>query len=267
MIDSHAHVSFGQFDADRGVVIARARAAGVGWIEVGTDAAQSRKALALAEQHPADILGASVGVHPIDAASGIDWADLHQLLDHPRVLAVGEVGLDYYRGGTREQQLPVLEQFVALAHMRSLPVIFHVRDALPAGGGGAGSAFACAHDDVIAFLEHLSDSDRPRGVIHTFSGSLEQARRYLALGMYVSFSGVVTFKNAGEIADAAREMPLERMLVETDCPFLAPEPYRGKRNEPSYLQYTAQRIADLRGVRAEDVIAATEHNTRRLFGT
>lgn len=273
MIDSHAHVAFAQFDGDREGVIERARRvrlrqgygeqASVRWVEVGTDVAQSRAAVALAEHYPDDVLGATVGVHPSDIAALTedDWRELEELLSHRRVVAVGEVGLDYYRGGWREMQLPVLERFVALAVAHDLPVVFHVRSGAPASLAGKGRD---AHADLPRFLQARDAA--VRGVVHTFSGTAAQAEEYLKLGLYLSISGVVTFKNAGAMAEVARTVPLDRLLVETDCPFLAPEPYRGRRNEPAYVEHVVQRVAALRGVSADTVAQATVENATRLFG-
>lgn len=254
MIDSHAHVTFNSFDDDRSEVIARARGAGVQWIEVGTDVGQSQKAVALARQH--DGVWASVGVHPsdIDSLREDDWQRLEILLAEKKVVAVGEVGLDFYRGGILEQQLPVLRRFVSLAQERDLPVIFHVR-----------SGELDAHGELIQFLRSLSDRERPAGVIHTYSGTQAQAEEYLALGMYLSFSGVVTFKNADEMAKVATLVPLDRLLIETDCPYLTPEPYRGKRNEPAYVALVAKTVARLRNVPIEKIQRVTEENARHLF--
>ena len=256
MIDSHAHMHFDQFDEDRAAVIARARAAGLlGWIEVGVDVLTSRKAIEIART---ENVWASVGVHPSDIATikDGDWGIIEELLAAPRVVAVGEVGFDFYRGGTQEDQLPILQRFVALAVKRNLPVIFHVRDATDGPS---------AHEAMIRFLQALPDNQRPRGVMHTFSGDAAQAQTYLELGMYLSFSGVVTFKKAASMAEVATTMPLDRLLIETDCPFLAPEPLRGQRNEPAYVKYVASKIAELRGVSLEEITAVTTANTKKLF--
>ena len=256
MFDSHAHVLFDQFDDDRAVVIARARAAGLsGWLEVGTDLASSARAAVFAKQQG---VWSSAGVHPSDIGnmSASDWARIEELLHQPPVVAVGEVGLDFYRGGTAAEQLPVLQRFVALATHKNLPVIFHVRDA---------KTGPSAHETMIQFLQSLPLPKRPHGVMHTFSGNEAQAEAYLALGMYLSFSGVVTFKNAGPIATVATTMPLDRMLIETDCPFLAPEPHRGQRNEPAYVKFVAEKIAALRHASPEEIIEQTDSNFRTLF--
>lgn len=257
MIDSHAHLHFDQFNDDRAAVIARARAAGVlGWIEVGVDVPTSQQAAQIAQ---AENVWASVGVHPSDIATikEGDWEIIEQLLSQPRVVAVGEVGFDFYHGGTEKDQLPILQRFVDLAVKRNLPVIFHVRDATDGPS---------AHEAMIRFLQALPDQKRPRGVMHTFSGDAAQAQTYLELGMYLSFSGVVTFKKATTMAEVAKTMSLDRLLIETDCPFLAPEPFRGQRNEPAYVKYVAAKIAQLRGIPLEAVVAATTSNTKQLFG-
>ena len=265
MFDSHAHVTFEQFAADREAVLNRAGQAGVtGWVEVGTDVASSGRAAAFARQYtgrpPHQVaVWASAGVHPSDIAALTEegWAELTQLADEEVVVAIGEVGLDFYRGGTAEQQVPVLERFIDLAVTKQLPVIFHVRDAAKG---------ANAHDELLQLLAGLPISRRPRGVIHTFSGTEAQAEAYLQLGLHLSFSGVVTFDNAGEVAAVAGSMPLHRMLIETDCPFLAPAPHRGQRNEPAYVHLVAQKIAELRGTSPDQVIAQTAANTQELFG-
>ncbi len=276
MIDSHAHVMFDAFDADRDEVFRRAHEAGVaGWIEVGTNLEQSRKAVALAQEH--ENVWATVGVHPSDIESLTEesWRELGALLQQPRVVAIGEVGLDFYhtspslrqgygrparlrgagRGGSVGQQHEALQRFVGLAQQYHLPIVFHVR---------SGNDID-AHEEMIKFLSSYTEHERPRGVMHTYSGTYEQAQRYLNLGMYLSFSGVVTFKSAGETAEVAKRVSLERMLIETDCPFLAPEPYRGKRNEPAYVRFVAEKIAELRGVVVNVIAEATERNTRELF--
>ncbi|MCH8748326.1 TatD family hydrolase [Patescibacteria group bacterium] len=256
MFDSHAHVSFRQFDDDREAVISRAREAGVvGWLEVGTDLEQSRRAVVLARTQEG--VFASVGVHPseVDQIDEQVFSSLEQLLDQESVVAVGEIGLDYYRGGTKQQQLPALERLVQLAGKKSLPVVFHVRD----------GEREKAHDDLIAYLGSLDTDQRPRGVIHTFSGSLDQAKQYLELGFYLAFSGVVTFKNAGELPAVVALAPLDRILIETDCPFLAPEPYRGQRNEPAYVRQVAEKLAAIRDVAMAEILAATTKNATELF--
>lgn len=265
MIDSHAHVSFKQFDNDREEVIKRAREAGVtGWIEVGTDLAQSQKAIRLAGK--IDLVWAAAGVHPSDVAEvfGMDpsvplageaWDEFVELVKKQRVVAIGEVGLDFYRGGTPRTQMPVLKNFIALGAERDMPLIFHLRS-----GGGQD-----AYEILLDYVEQLPRRERPRGVMHTFSGNMKQAKRFLNLGFYLGFSGVVTFKNAGATAEIAKLAPLDRILIETDCPFLAPEPHRGERNEPAYLKLVAEKIAEAKRLSLEEVDRVTEDNTRSVF--
>lgn len=273
MIDSHAHLAYpGSYDKDLPEVLQRMTSANVrGWVEIGTDLEQSRRALALAQRH--NNSWATVGVHPSDipvkpasaarhGAGGVDWDAIEELLAQPKVVAVGEVGFDFYRtpadqkSTAKDQQWKVLTKFVELAKQRDLPMVFHVRDT-------AGTYDA--HETMIEFLQSLPVQQRPSGVIHTFSGTKQHAKEYLELGVHVSFSGVVTFKKAGEIAEVAATMPLDRVLIETDCPFLAPEPHRGQRNEPAYVALVADRVAQLRKISFEEVDQTTEENTRRLF--
>lgn len=257
MFDAHAHVSFSHFDKDRDEVITRAREAGMnGWLEVGTDIEQSRKAIALAEQEEG--VYASVGVHPTDAETMTPkaWDEIRSMAEDPNVKAIGEVGLDFYHKNNVEQQKDVALRFMHLAREVNLPMIFHVRSGPDRD----------AHDEMLYLLSRFEPRDRPVGVVHTFSGTAEQARKYLEFGSYLSFSGVITFANAGHILDAALWAPLDRILIETDCPFLAPAPYRGKRNEPAYVKLVAEKMAEIRQLPASEIILRTEKNTRRVFG-
>lgn len=250
MYDSHAHLAFSAFDNDRADVVAQLQPAGVaGWVEVGTDLEQSRKVVALAEQH--DNCWATVGVHPDDVTelNEAAWQELEKLAQHKKVVAIGEVGFDFFREGRREIQEPILRRFVELAQRVKKPVVFHVRS---------------AHEAMLKFLRGCSEC--PKGVIHTFSGNAEQAKAYLELGIYLSFSGVLTFPKKAEVIQAvARTMPLDRILIETDCPFLTPQAHRGQRNEPSYVRFVAEKLAELRGVSLTEIDRVTEENTKRLF--
>ncbi|HVU50786.1 MAG TPA: TatD family hydrolase [Polyangia bacterium] len=254
MIDSHCHLDFAEYANDRGEVLRRARGAGVTafvCIGSGRDTASAREAVRLAAAE-ADVW-AAVGVHPHDVArmSEADWSELEGLARAPRVVGIGETGLDYhYDHSPREAQLAAYERFVGLARAVRRPVISHVRE---------------AHDDAARVLRDAGAAD-VGGVIHCFSGGVAEARRYLDLGHHLSFSGILTFKNAGPIREAAAFAPLERILVETDAPFLAPIPHRGKRNEPAFIVETLRVLAELRGAAVGDVDAATAENTRRLFG-
>ena len=254
IIDSHCHLDFEEYGTDRAATLARARAAGVVTmvcIGSGRDLRSARAAVALAGEEP-DIF-ATVGIHPHDVSkmSPTDWEELDSLVRAPRVVGVGETGLDYhYDHSPRDQQRAAFRRFVRLCHVSGQPVVCHVRD---------------AHEDARAILREERVPERG-GVIHCFTGSPEDARAYLALGLYLSFSGIVTFKNAGEIRASAELCPLERMLVETDAPFLAPLPHRGKRNEPAYIVHTLEQIAAVKQLPVDDLAAATTANARTLFG-
>jgi TatD DNase family protein len=256
MFDSHAHVSDPAFDADRDQVLGRAQVAGVhGWVEIGTDVATSRAATALAQLH--EKVWASVGVHPYDAGNiqPEDWKTLEDLAGQPKVVAIGEVGFDFSRQENTQEQWSVLEKFIALAVSKHLPVVFHVRD----------GANLSAHETLLELLRSYKQEERPRGVIHTFSGTWAQAQAYLDIGLYLSISGVVTFKNAGAMAEVATKMPLDRMLLETDCPYLTPIPYRGQRNEPAYVSFIAEKVAELRGHTKDEIVSTTLVNTEKFF--
>ncbi len=259
LVDTHAHLDFSKFDADRPAVIERAKAAGVvAIVNVGTDPASSRQAVGLADRY--DSIYAAVGMHPHDAKKldGAALAELRDLARHPKVVAIGEIGLDYYRNlSPPDVQRRALQAQLAWAAKLGKPVVIHDRD---------------AHDEIVEVLTDwsagLNNSSLAGrlGVLHTFSGDLVMAERALDLGFYISISGPVTYKNARQLLDIVRVLPLERLLVETDCPFLAPHPYRGKRNEPAYVHLVAERIAALRGMPFEELAEATTANAERLFG-
>jgi len=253
MIDSHCHLDMERFDGDRDEVIARARAAGLtAMITIGAGGPFecNRAAVRLAHEHP-DVW-ATVGVHPHDAA-GLDeaaFAEIERLADDERVVGIGETGLDfYYDNSPRERQEEAMRRFVELARRKHLPLVIHVRDAYE----------LCA---AIVREEGLGGAG---GVIHCFSGDRAAARTFLDLGLHLSFSGIVTFKNADELRAAAAMTPADRLLVETDAPFLAPVPLRGKRNEPAFVLHTAALLAEVRGESPEAVAATTTENARRLF--
>jgi TatD DNase family protein len=259
LVDTHAHLDFSKFDADRPAVIERAKAAGVAAIvNVGTDPASSRQAVGLADRY--DSIYAAVGMHPHDAKKldGAALAELRDLARHPKVVAIGEIGLDYYRNlSPPDVQRRAFQAQLAWAAKLGKPVVIHDRD---------------AHDEILEVLTGWAASLKNSplagqlGVLHTFSGDLVMAERALDLGFYISISGPVTYKNARQLPDIVRALPLERLLVETDCPFLAPHPYRGKRNEPAYVHLVAERIAVLRGMPFEELAEATTANAQRLFG-
>lgn len=253
LIDSHAHVDGPEFDADRDEVMARARAAGVQrMVVIGAvgDPSSAERAVALAERDP-DVF-ATVATHPHDVGKMTPaWWEVHErLARHPRVVAVGETGLDfYYDHSARDAQAEAFRRFVALARAVGKPVVCHIRD---------------AHAESRAILEETGAAE-VGGVIHCFTGTPDDAAAYVAMGFHVSFSGIVTYKNAQPIRDAVRRVPLERILIETDCPYLAPVPMRGRRNEPAFVVHTAEVVAREAGVPLADLAAATVANTARIF--
>jgi TatD DNase family protein len=251
LFDTHAHLHFPGFDDDREAVLARARAAGVRrMVTIGTDAETCGAALALAEREP-DVW-ATAGVHPHDAAESDEAAvaEVERLAAAPRVVAIGEIGLDFFRNlSPPETQERVLRRFLALARRLHKPVVLHCRD---------------AHARILAILadERVADVG---GVMHCFSGDVEIARRCLDLGLLISLAGPVTYPNARALPAVARFVPADKLVVETDCPFLPPQGYRGKRNEPAYLAITAARVAELRREPLDTLAAQTTENARRLF--
>jgi TatD DNase family protein len=252
MFDSHAHLDMNEFDEDRESVIERARAAGVDKIlTVGIDLQSSLAALALATRYPG--LYAAAGCHPHNSrdfttALADRLADI-AAADH--VVAWGEIGLDFYRDNSpRDAQQKAFKIQLQRARELGLPVIIHDRD---------------AHDDVLSAVKFMGGKDRS-GVIHCFSGDLALAHEFIALGYYISIPGTVTFSKADTIREAATGLPLETMLVETDAPFLAPVPRRGRRNEPAFVSYTVEAIARLKNLKPEDVSLITARNACELFG-
>lgn len=254
-IDSHAHIEMDRFDEDREAVIQRALDAGVEIIvnvgngDVSRDSHSA--ALRVAETYP--FIYTTVGVHPHEARL-LDDELMARLLDwshHPKVIAWGEIGLDYYYDNSpREAQRAAFRRQLQAASERRLPAVIHTRD---------------AEDDTLAILaDEWKDSGLP-GIIHCFTGTRRLAEEAIKLGFYISFSGVVTFKKAEGLRDTAKALPIEKVLIETDAPFLAPIPYRGKRNEPAYVVETAKAIAELRGLACEEVGRITAGNFKGLF--
>lgn len=253
LVDSHCHLDDRQFDEDREAVIERALQAGLArMLSIGTgDGPPDLEAgLRLAERYP--FVYASGGVHPHDAskADPETFRQLEQMLGHPKVLAVGEIGLDYYYDHSpRDRQQEVFVEQLRIASDARLPVIIHTRD---------------AWDDTIRLLRQHWQPAGLGGIMHCFSGGPDEARQALDLGMHISFAGIVTFPRADRVREAATLVPLDRLLIETDCPYLAPAPNRGKRNEPSYVVHTARRLAELRQETLDQVAAATTKNFNRL---
>ncbi|MGD0948394.1 MAG: TatD family hydrolase [Candidatus Binatia bacterium] len=253
LIDSHCHLDEARFYADREAVIARALAAGVTrMVTIGASGGlqANHDAIALAARHAG--IFATVGIHPHEASvvspGVID--ELARMARAPKVVAIGETGLDYYYDHSpRPVQREVFRQFIQLARTLQLPVVVHLRD---------------AYEDALTILRE-ENAPEIGGVIHCFSGDRAQAKSFLDLGFDISFSGVVTFKNADELRAVARMVPADRFLVETDAPFLAPLPYRGKRNEPAYVVHTASAVAEARGEALDEIAAVTRTNTERRF--
>jgi len=251
LFDSHCHLEDERFSGEVEDVLGRMDAAGVTrCILASSDMPTGEKIIALVDAHP-QIYG-MVGFHPHEASQfrEEDLARMAQWLKHPKIVGVGEIGLDYYYDHSpRDVQRTVLERQMDFALAENVPVAFHIRD---------------AHGDMLELLSHRKNR-LPEGVLHCFSGSLECARQYLDLGFYLSFAGPVTFKNAAKLLEVAKYCPLDRLLVETDSPYLAPVPLRGQRNEPTYVRHVAQKVAELKGMEPEELARKAYENTCRLY--
>jgi TatD DNase family protein len=267
-IDSHAHLEGSRYDGDREEVLARAKQNGVeGYLAIGNGdgPATANCGILLAEQYDGDPqyprIWASVGIHPHEASLANAEADAQMLqwARHPKVIAWGEIGLDYfYDHSPREKQKAVFLQQMELARASNLPIIIHCRpsDANPED----------AWNDCLGMIEERWKSTGLGGILHCFTGNVEQARRGLDLGFMISFAGNITFPKAQPIRDAALAVPLDRMLIETDCPYLAPVPHRGQRNEPSFVHEVARQIGVLRNKSADEIGSETAHNFYNFFG-
>lgn len=248
-VDTHCHIQAAQFDDDREAVIARALEQLAWLVVIGDNLVSSRAALQLTREN----VYATAGIHPHHANefSNDALGQVASMLDHPRVVALGEIGLDYYYDfAPRDSQIEAFRAQLELAHVRGLPVVIHNRD---------------SDEDMLRVLEDMGKK-RPRGVMHCFSGDRSFLDRCLGLGLHVSFTGNVTFPKAQTIRDAALAAPLERLMVETDAPYLAPVPLRGKRNEPAYVIKTGEFLAELRGMNAAEFAEATTHTAAAFFG-
>lgn len=249
--DSHAHVDDEQFNTNRSEVIQRAFDGGLaGFLNVGADMASSARALAIAEQYAG--VFAAVGIHPHDAkdAKEEDYVKLAQWSSHPKVVAIGEIGLDYhYNLSPKDVQQEVFVRQLDVARQTGLPFIIHDRE---------------AHGDCMSIIKR--EGKGLPGVFHCFSGSLEMAREVLSMGLYISFAGPLTFTKSVKLREIAAVVPLERVLIETDSPYLTPQPHRGQRNEPFYVKLVGEELAKIRGLEAEEVAKVTFENARRLFG-
>jgi TatD DNase family protein len=252
LVDHHCHLDFPEFAADLAGVVARAKAAGVGTlVTISTRIRKFDQILAVAERFP-DVW-CSVGTHPhnADEEAGIPASEIVRLAQHPKVVAVGEAGLDYYyKHATPAAQAQGFRAHIAAARETGLPLEIHTRD---------------ADADTLAILEEEHAKGAFPAVLHCYTGGRELAMRAVELGLYVSFSGVISFKKTEPLQEIARDVPLDRILVETDAPFLAPVPHRGKTNEPAYVVHTAAALARIRGVSEAEIARATTDNFFRLY--
>lgn len=254
LFDTHAHLGDERFDEDREAVIKRMLDAGVRLaLLVGDGAADPTSSFELARRF--DFFYAAAGVHPHDAQAYDEncQARLREWMDLDKVVALGEIGLDYhYDLSPRPVQRDAFDAQLELAYQLGKPVILHIRE---------------AHGDATDMLCARWRAGRmPAGVMHCYTGSWESAKTYLSMGLYISFSGAVTFKNAPKLSEVAQNMPIDRLLVETDCPYMAPVPMRGRRNEPAFVAYTAEKIAQLRGMDPDELAMRAAENGMRLFG-
>ena len=252
LVDSHCHLDFPDFGPEVDEVVARAHAAGVGlMVTISTKVSEFDRVRAVTERFPH--VFCTVGIHPHEAASEpeTDTAALVALAQHPKVVGIGETGLDYfYEHSPREAQQRNFRAHIAAARETGLPLIVHTRD---------------ADEDTAQILDEEMGKGAFPGLLHCFTSSSQLAEKALELGFYISLSGIVTFKNAVELRETAAAVPMERLLVETDAPYLAPVPKRGKRNEPSFVVHTAARLAEIKGVTAAELAEATTANFLRLF--
>jgi TatD DNase family protein len=252
LFDTHAHLNAIQYEEDIVEVIQRAQAENVtNIVVVGFDTDTIKKAMELIDQY--DMIYAAVGWHPVDAIDmkdeDLEW--IKELAQHPKVVALGEMGLDYHWDKSpKDIQKDIFRRQIRLAKELQLPIIIHNRDAT---------------EDVVNILKEENASE-VGGIMHCFTGSLEVAKQCMDMNFYISFGGPVTFKNAKKPKEVALEIPLERLLIETDCPYLTPHPFRGKRNEPSYVKYVAEQIAELKGLSFDEIAKITSDNAKKLFG-
>lgn len=254
LIDSHAHIQTREFSADVDQVIQRAKEAGVEKIIVvggAGDLSSNAAALELANSYPG--LYATIGMHPHDAREVDEegFQRMEALARNPKVVALGETGLDfYYDHSPRQVQIDLFCRFIQMARQNGLPLVVHIRD---------------AYREASEIIKREGKGDL-RGVIHCFTGDYDAAREFLDLGFYLSFTGIITFKNADALRDVARRLPLERILIETDSPYLAPVPHRGKRNEPSLVRCVAETLSQVKGIAFDQAAEATSRNAETLFG-
>ncbi len=246
VFDTHAHYDDERFNDCRDELLGELFSNGIcGIVTCGCDYSSSKVALNMAEKY--DGVYAAVGIHPESRDSGTTVEQIRELAAHKKCVAIGEIGLDYYWSQDKTEQIAVFEAQLMLANELGLPVLVHDRE---------------AHADTLALLQ----KHKPRGVVHCFSGSPETAQEIIKLGMYIGVGGVATFKNAKRLPEVIAETPLERILLETDAPYLAPEPYRGKTCHSGFIPLVAEKIAQFKGITRDEVLTATKHNAKKLFG-
>lgn len=247
IFDTHAHYDDSAFDDDREKLIKRLLSENVcAVVNQGTNVENSRFSLEMAEKYEG--VYAAVGIHPelVNESSIADLDQIRNLAAHPKAVAIGEIGLDYYYDIPRELQKEVFSLQLQMAAELSMPVNIHDRE---------------AHGDTMELLRKY----RPKGILHCFSGSAEMALEVVRLGMYIGMGGVVTFKSARKTVEVVSALPLDRLVLETDCPYLAPVPFRGKRNDSSYIEYTAERIGEIRGISKEEILRITKENACNVY--
>ena len=251
LFDTHAHILDDQFNDDRDQVIRNIYDNMALVVNIGCNLDDCPRTVALAEQY--DKLYAAVGLHPEDVKTYTPegWDMICKLAEHPKVVGIGETGLDYYWDTTtKEAQKVLLQQHIDLACQLKKPPVIHDRE---------------AHGDTLEILKN-SNARQVGGILHAFSGSVEMALEVIKLGFYIGLGGPVTFKNARKTVEVAAAIPLDHLVIETDCPYMAPVPFRGKRNEPMLVQHTAAKIAEIRGISVEELVEATYQNGKRIYG-
>ncbi len=251
LFDTHAHILDDQFNDDREQVIQNIYDNMALVVNIGCNLEDCPRTVALAEQY--DKVYAAVGLHPEDVKTYTPegWDMICRLAEHPKVVGIGETGLDYYWDtSTKDAQKVLFEQHIDLAKQLHKPLVIHDRE---------------AHGDTLEILKR-TNAKEVGGILHAFSGSVEMAMEVIKMGFYIGLGGPVTFKNARKAVEVAQAIPLEYLVIETDCPYMAPVPFRGKRNEPMLVQHTAAKIAELRGITTEELIEATYQNGKRIYG-
>lgn len=248
LVDTHCHLDNNQFDSDRAEVIDRVKENLQFAVNIGYDVKSSKNSIQLAEEH--DFIYAAAGIHPIDCLEYSDEmeAEIEKLAAHPKVVAIGEIGLDYHwMTSPKEFQQEVFKRQIEIARRVKKPVVVHTREAM--------------HDTIEILKEYLDVT----GIIHCYPGSAESARELIDR-FYLGIGGTLTFKNAKKTVEVVKEIPLDRLVIETDCPYLTPEPNRGKRNEPVYVEYVARKIAEIKGISYEEVVKVTTENAMKIYG-